>query len=58
MLIMVTGYNKGSKYDNGYGHLRAFDKSILDVGAVEALAAGMAENPEIEDYINYEGSQG
>jgi hypothetical protein len=51
--MVVIGYNKGSKYDNGYGHLRAFDKGILDVGAIGALAAGMAEDdPEI-DYYNY-----
>jgi hypothetical protein len=53
--MVLIGYNKGSKYDNGYGHLRAFDKSILDAGAVGALAAGMAKDPDI-DYYNYVGA--
>jgi hypothetical protein len=47
------GYNKGSKYDNGYGHLRAYDNS-LDIGVVEALAAGVADDPQIYKYVSVE----
>ncbi|KAA8910630.1 hypothetical protein FN846DRAFT_526904 [Sphaerosporella brunnea] len=43
------GYNKGSKYDNGYGHLRAYNQHV-DVGAIEAFAAGLAEDPDIERF--------
>ncbi|KAI5852390.1 hypothetical protein BZA05DRAFT_444919 [Tricharina praecox] len=37
------GYNKGSKYDNRYGHLRAYDRTI-DIEKLEEFAAGLAED--------------
>ena len=40
----TLGYNKGSKYDNGYGYLKAFDQTY-DFGSLEELAAGMGHDP-------------
>ncbi|KAF8245748.1 hypothetical protein K440DRAFT_645578 [Wilcoxina mikolae CBS 423.85] len=37
------GYNKGSKYDNGYGFLRSYDQ--CGVETVEELAMGLGHDP-------------
>ena len=41
---MRLGYNKGCKYDNGYGRLRAYNNNF-DIETVEELAVSLGENP-------------
>jgi len=48
VLTRGTGYNKGSKYDNRYGHLRAYDRTI-DIERLEDFAAGLADDTVAQD---------